>query len=677
MTAARNPHYPHLLSPITVGSQVLSNRVIMGSMHTRLEYGERAVERLAAFFGERARGGTGLIITGGVAPNWEGRIEEEALTLEREDQLHEHRPITEAVHRHGGRILLQVLHTGAYAKHGDIVGISEVQSPINNRAPRKLTSAEIEKTIEDFVNCCRLAIAAGYDGVEFMGSEGYFLNQCVAPRMNNRTDEWGGTSEKRRRIPVEVVRRTRAALGAGPIICYRMSGTDLVEGGQTAEEVDALARELEAAGADMLNIGVGWHEAVVPTIAYMAPRGAFIFAAKRIKSVVRVPVVGSNRINMPEVGEQLIANGDVDMVSLARPMLADPAFVNKSAAGRAQEINTCIACNQACLDLIFSEQPASCLVNPKAGHETEFVEGKAAVSRRIAVVGAGPAGLSCAINAAERGHGVTLFDADSKIGGQINLAHRIPGKTEFGEMLRYYRTRLATLNVDVRLNTTATVEMLKAGGFDAVVVATGILPRKPDIDGIDHPKVVSYIDVITGRREIGKRVAIIGTGGIGYDVAVMLTHPEHAPESIDDYLAAWGVDAAISSPGGLQSPVLHPSPRAVALFQRGAGRPGERLGKSTGWIHRIELKRRGVQTFARCVYRKIDDAGLHYSVDGKDFLFEADNVVICAGQETNHALADALAAAGVTVHRIGGARLAGELDAVRATDEGMRLAYSF
>ena len=643
MTAARNPHYPHLLSPITVGSQVLSNRVIMGSMHTRLEYGERAVERLAAFFGERARGGTGLIITGGVAPNWEGRIEEEALTLEREDQLHEHRPITEAVHRHGGRILLQVLHTGAYAKHGDIVGISEVQSPINNRAPRKLTSAEIEKTIEDFVNCCRLAIAAGYDGVEFMGSEGYFLNQCVAPRMNNRTDEWGGTSEKRRRIPVEVVRRTRAALGAGPIICYRMSGTDLVEGGQTAEEVDALARELEAAGADMLNIGVGWHEAVVPTIAYMAPRGAFIFAAKRIKSVVRVPVVGSNRINMPEVGEQLIANGDVDMVSLARPMLADPAFVNKSAAGRAQEINTCIACNQACLDLIFSEQPASCLVNPKAGHETEFVEGKAAVSRRIAVVGAGPAGLSCAINAAERGHGVTLFDADSKIGGQINLAHRIPGKTEFGEMLRYYRTRLATLNVDVRLNTTATVEMLKAGGFDAVVVATGILPRKPDIDGIDHPKVVSYIDVITGRREIGKRVAIIGTGGIGYDVAVMLTHPEHAPESIDDYLAAWGVDAAISSPGGLQSPVLHPSPRAVALFQRGAGRPGERLGKSTGWIHRIELKRRGVQTFARCVYRKIDDAGLHYSVDGKDFLFEADNVVICAGQETNHALADALA----------------------------------
>lgn len=677
MTAARNPHYPHLLSPIRVGSQVLPNRVIMGSMHTRLEYGERAVERLAAFFGERARGGTGLIITGGVAPNWEGRIEEEALTLEREDQLHEHLPITEAVHRHGGRILLQVLHTGAYAKHGDIVGISEVQSPINSRAPRKLTSAEIEKTIEDFVNCCRLAIAAGYDGVEFMGSEGYFLNQCVAPRMNNRTDEWGGTSEKRRRIPVEVVRRTRAALGAGPIICYRMSGTDLVEGGQTAEEVDALARELEAAGADMLNIGVGWHEAVVPTIAYMAPRGAFIFAAKRIKSVVRVPVVGSNRINMPEVGEQLIANGDVDMVSLARPMLADPAFVNKSAAGRAQEINTCIACNQACLDLIFSEQPASCLVNPKAGHETEFVEGKAPVSRRIAVVGAGPAGLSCAVNAAERGHGVTLFDADSKIGGQINLAHRIPGKTEFGEMLRYYRTRLATLNVDVRLNTTATVEMLKAGGFDAVVVATGILPRKPDIAGLDHPKVVSYIDVITGRREIGKRVAIIGTGGIGYDVAVMLTHPEHAPESIGDYLAAWGVDAAISSPGGLRPPVLHPSPRAVALFQRGAGRPGERLGKSTGWIHRIELKRRGVQTFARCVYRKIDDAGLHYSVDGKDFLFEADNVVICAGQETNHALADALAAAGVTVHRIGGARLAGELDAVRATDEGMRLAYSF
>jgi 2,4-dienoyl-CoA reductase (NADPH2) len=665
-----------MLSPIRVGQHVLPNRVVMGSMHTRLEYGENSVARQAAFFGERARGGTALIITGGIAPNWEGRIEQEAHTLERADQLAEHRPIVEAVHAHGGRILLQILHTGAYAKHADIVGMSAVQSPINSRVPRMLTAAEIEQTIDDFVRCSELAIEAGYDGVEFMGSEGYFLNQCVARRMNTREDEWGGTAQKRMRLPVEVVRRTRARLGPLPIVSYRMSGTDLVEGGQTAEEIDALARALETAGIDMLNVGVGWHEAVVPTIAYMAPRGAFVFAASRLKSVVRVPVVGSNRINMPEVAETLIARGDVDLVSLARPLLADPHFVNKSAAGRAQDINTCIACNQACLDYIFLDRTASCLVNPRACRETEFDDAKPAVPRRIAVVGAGPAGLSVAVAAAERGHAVTLYEASAEVGGQINLALRIPGKREFAEMLRYYRNQLVRTGVDLRLDTPVTAPMLAALRYDAVVVATGILPRKPAIAGIDHPGVVSYLDVITGRVQCGPRVAIIGTGGIGYDVAVFLTAPSGVPDTVEAYLDTWGVDPAIATPGGIKPAAVHPAGREVTLFQRGKGRPGERLGKSTGWIHRIELRRRGVQAIAGCTYQRIDDAGLHYTVDGHELLKAVDHVVICAGQEPNAALATALAGAGCEVHVIGGAREAGELDAVRATDEGLRLAYS-
>jgi len=669
--------YPHLLSPLRVGQQVLRNRVVMGSMHTRLEYGENAVSRQAAFFGARAGGGVALIITGGVAPNWEGRIEEEALTLEREDQLDEHRPVVAAVHAYGGKILLQILHTGAYAKHGDIVGISDIQSPINSRAPRPLTAAEIEATIEDFVRCAALAVQAGYDGVEFMGSEGYFLNQCVATRMNNRTDEWGGSLQKRIRIPVEIVRRTRARIGPQPIISYRISATDLVEGGQTAGEIDTLARALEAAGADMLNVGVGWHESVVPTVAYMAPRGAFIFAASRLKAVVRIPVVGSNRINMPQVAEEILARGEVDLVSLARPLLADPCFVNKSAAGRAAEINTCIACNQACLDYIFVGKTASCLVNPRACRETQFPDTPGRVSRRIAVVGAGPAGLSVAVNAALRGHRITLYEASGEIGGEINLALRIPGKTEFGEMLRYYRTQLELQRVDVRLNTAVSAEQLLRDQYNAVVVATGTLPRTPDIPGIDHPSTVSYLDVLTGRVDVGRRVAIIGTGGIGYDVACFLTVPRGVPDTIDAYLDTWGVDPTIAIPGGIRAPTVHTTPRAVTMFQRSAGRPGERLGKSTGWIHRIELRRRGVKALAGCTYRRIDDEGLHYAIDGRDHLMPVDHVVICAGQEPNGAMASTLARAGCEVHLIGGARVAGELDAVRATEEGFRLAYGF
>ncbi|MBI4192120.1 MAG: NADPH-dependent 2,4-dienoyl-CoA reductase [Betaproteobacteria bacterium] len=668
--------YPKLLSPITVGRQTLRNRVVMGSMHTRLEYGKDAVAKQAVFYAERARGGVALIITGGVSPNWEGRFEQEALTFERPDQLDEHRPIVAAVHSHRSKIILQILHAGAYAKHDDIVGISSIRSPINHRVPRPLTSGEIEATIEDFVRCAGLAIEAGYDGVEFMGSEGYFLSQCVAPRTNNRTDEWGGCVEKRIRCPVEIVRRTRARLGMGPIVSYRISATDLVEGGQTADEIDTLARAVESAGADILNVGVGWHEAVVPTIAYTVPRGAFTFATKRLKAAVKIPVVASNRINMPDVAERILADGDADLVSMARPLLADPHFVTKAAEGRTDEINTCVACNQACLDYIFSDRTASCLVNPRACRETEFPDGLTHAPRRIAVVGAGPAGMSVAMNAAARGHQVVLFEAGARIGGQINLALQIPAKVEFNEMLRYFRRQLELQRIDIRVNTPVSASDLLGEGFDCVVLATGIRPRKPDIPGIDHHSVASYIDVLSGLVEAGERVAIIGTGGIGYDVADFLTAPNHRPETTDEFLDAWGVDPLIASPGGLQAPVIHEPRRTITMLQRSSGRPGERLGKSTGWILRTELRRRGVKAIAGCSYQRIDDAGLHYSADGEDRLLAVDTIVICAGQEPNQDLAHGLRAADFDIHLIGGARLAAGLDAVRAVDEGLRLAYS-
>ena len=668
--------YPILLSPITVGRQTLRNRVIMGSMHTRLEYGKDAVGRQAAFFGERARGGVALIITGGVAPNFEGRIEQEALTLERPDQLAEHQPVVAAVHAHGAKIILQILHTGAYAKHDDIVGISDIRSPINRRVPRRLASSEIEATIEAFVRCAALAIEGGYDGVEFMGSEGYFLNQCVVPRMNNRTDEWGGSVENRMRCPLEIVRRTRSRIGANPIISYRMSATDLVEGGQTAGEIDALARGLEAAGTDMLNVGIGWHEAAVPTIAYTTPRAAFAFASQRLKSMVGIPVVASNRMNTPEVAERILATGAGDLISMARPLLADPQFVDKAAHGRSDEINTCIACNQACLDNIFLDRTASCLVNPRACHETEFVEGRARVRRKIAVVGSGPAGLSFAINAAGRGHEIVLFEAAPEIGGQINLARQIPQKFEFNEMLRYFRRQLELHRIEVRLNTPGSERAVRDAGCDCVVLASGIKPRTPDIPGIDHRSVFSYVDILSHAVEAGERVAIIGTGGIGYDVADFLTVPSEQPESVEEFLDAWGVDRSIATRGGLQAAIARKPRRTVTLLQRSGGRPGERLGKSTGWIHRATLRGRGVQAIVGCTYQRIDDAGLHYAVNGQQRLLAVDTIVICAGQEPNQDLAAALKAADIEVHLIGGARLAGELDAVRAIEEGMRLAYA-
>ena len=676
--------YPHLLSPLKVGRTTLRNRMIMGSMHTRLDMEENGLHKMAVFLAERAKGEIGLIITGGYAPNTAGLIEPGGPILTEHAQARELQRITEAVHQHDGRICLQILHSGRYARQEECLGPSTIRSRINRFAPRAMTSAEIEQTISDYVRCALLAREAGFDGVEIMGSEGYLINEFTVLRTNDRNDEWGGSAENRHRLPVELVARIRAAAGEDFIVIYRISAIDLVEDGATGDEIVSLARRVEVAGADILNTGIGWHEARVPTIAYPIPRGAWRFAAARLKRAVDIPVVASNRINTPELAEEILATGDSDLVSMARPLLADSHFAKKVREGDAGKINVCIACNQACLDRIFSDRSASCLVNPRACRETEFDEGPAAKPRKVAVVGAGAGGLAAAAEASRRGHQVTLFEAADRIGGQLNLARAVPGKAEFDEMLRYFSGRIEDGGVDLRLNASPTTAELGDGGFDAVVIASGVHPRVPEIAGIDHPKVAFYNDLLSGRKRAGQKVVIVGAGGIGFDVAEYLLHsqpgegPKARGQDIPAFQREWNIDASLTLAGGLTGDPLAPkeSSREITMLQRKATRPGLGLGVSTGWILRSSLAKRDVKIVAGVTYERVDDRGLHILVDGIPRLIEADTIVICAGQESNRGLFDELRAAGIEAHAIGGAKEASELDAMRAVEEGVRVAQA-
>ncbi|MEU2573708.1 FAD-dependent oxidoreductase [Streptomyces anulatus] len=665
--------YPNLLSPLDLGFTTLPNRVLMGSMHIGLEEAERGFERMAAFYAERARGGVGLMVTGGIAPSERACSFPGGAKMTTEAEAEQHRAITSAVHAAGGRIAMQILHFGRYAHHPDLVAPSALKAPISGFTPNALTDDQVEETIEEFVRAAGLARLAGYDGVEIMGSEGYLINEFIVSATNHRTDRWGGSYENRMRLPVEIVRRVRERVGDDFILIYRLSMLDLVPGGSTLEEVVTLAKEIEAAGATIINTGIGWHEARIPTIATSVPRGAFSWVTEKVRGAVSVPLVTSNRINTPEVAEEILASGRADMVSMARPFLADPEFVAKAAAGRADAINTCIGCNQACLDHIFSLKITSCLVNPRACHETELVLSPTRTRKRVAVVGAGPAGLACSVTAAERGHAVTLFDTADEIGGQLNVARRVPGKEEFDETLRYFRTRLAELDVEVRLSTRADTGTLD--GYDEIVLATGVEPRTPAIPGTDRPNVVSYLDVLRDGAPVGDRVAIVGAGGIGFDVAEFLTDGGDAASlDADTFFRQWGVDTSYAERGGLRAPERPSSPRTVHLVQRRTTKVGAGLGKTTGWIHRTELRHRGVEMIAGASYDLIDDEGLHLTVDGERRVLPVDTVVLCAGQEPRRELYEELRAGAVPVHLIGGADVAAELDAKRAIRQGTELA---
>ncbi|NKT13941.1 NADPH-dependent 2,4-dienoyl-CoA reductase [Prescottella equi] len=669
--------FPHLLAPLDLGFTTLRNRVVMGSMHTGLEDRAKNTARLAEFYAERARGGVGLIVTGGYAPNRTGWLLPFGAKLTNRFEARRHRTITRAVHDAGGKIALQILHAGRYSYQPFSVSASSIKAPINPFRPRRLTSRGVRWQIRNFVRCARLARSAGYDGVEIMGGEGYFVNQFLCERTNKRTDEWGGTPQNRRRMAVEIVRRTRAAVGPNFVILFRLSMADLVEGGQSWDEIVALAQEVEAAGATVINTDIGWHESRVPTIVTSVPRAAFVDVTEKLAKHVSIPVVASNRINMPEIAEEILTRGEVQLISMARPMLADPQWVRKAEAGAPDEINTCIACNQACLDHAFVNKHVSCLLNPRAGRETELTLLPTRRKKNLAVVGAGPAGSSAALNLAQRGHAVTLFEARDEIGGQFGIAQKIPGKEEFAETIRYFRRQLDLAGVDVRLGTRVDAVDLIDAGYDEVVIATGVTPRVPAIAGIDHPKVLSYAEAVRDGRPVGRSVAVIGAGGIGVDVSEFLTHAHSPTLDVAEWKREWGVTDPESAPGALTVPQPSPSPREVFLLQRKPGRIGAGLAKTTGWVHRAALKAKGVQELSGVNYERIDDAGLHITFGEKHEnprTLEVDTVVVCAGQESVRDLVDELTVAGVTTHVIGGADVAAELDAKRAIEQGTRLA---
>ncbi|MDE9457382.1 FAD-dependent oxidoreductase [Xenorhabdus bovienii] len=668
-------NYPHLLAPLDLGFTTLKNRVLMGSMHTGLEEHPDGARRLAQFYAERAAGGVALIVTGGIAPNEQGVVTAGASILNNEDTLPHHQVITDAVHQAGGKIALQILHTGRYSYQKNLVAPSAIQAPINPFKPREMSEEDIQQTIRDFARCAQLAQQAGYDGVEIMGSEGYLINQFLVARTNHRQDKWGGNFENRMRFAVEIVKAARTITGEHFIIIYRLSMLDLVEEGSNWQEIEQLAKEIEKAGASIINTGIGWHEARIPTIATMVPRAGFSWVTQKLMGKVSIPLITTNRINDPHVAEQTLSEGCADMVSMARPFLADAEFVLKAEQDRADEINTCIGCNQACLDRIFVGKLTSCLVNPRACHETEFIAEPVKAPKTIAVIGAGPAGLSFAVTAASQGHHVTLFERDNKIGGQFNIAKQIPGKEEFYETLRYFDRQLALNGVEVKLNHTATASQLAS--FDEIIIATGIIPRTPDIDGINHEKVLTYLDVLKHKRNVGPRVAIIGAGGIGFDTAEYLSqNGQSSSLSSHAFSQEWGIDQTLSHRGGLQpeGAQMERSPRKIYLLQRKDSKVGEGLGKTTGWVHRASLLMRGITMLNSVQYLKIDDQGLHISRNGEQQCLEVDNVIICAGQEPLKDLYQPLQTMGKNVHVIGGADVAVELDARRAIDQGTRLA---
>ena len=672
-TSEPSSAYPHLLAPLDLGFTRLKNRVIMGSMHTGLEEAKNGFERLAAYYAERARGGVGLIVTGGISPNQQGLTFSGAAALDKADKVAQHRLVTDAVHQAGSKICMQILHTGRYAYSPNAIAPSAIKAPINAFIPKAVSSEEIEQQIEDFAYSAKLAQQAGYDGVEVMGSEGYFLNQFIVTRTNQRDDEWGGSYDNRTRLAIEVVKRVRAAVGEKFIIIYRLSMLDLVPEGSNLSEVIQLGKAIEQAGASIINTGIGWHEARIPTIAIKVPRAAFTWVTHAVRKHLTVPVITSNRINTPEVAERVLANGDADLISMARPFLADPEFVNKAAANQAERINTCIGCNQACLDHVFNGKTSSCLVNPRACEETRIIIAPTQAIKTIAIVGAGPAGLACAVTAAERGHKVTLYDAASEIGGQFNIAKRIPGKEEFSETLRYFEVRLKELNVEVKLDTSLTTQALNQMQVDELVLATGVSPRQLALPGHNHAKVLNYLEVIKGVN-VGPKVAIIGAGGIGFDVAEFLTHGTHEPSTnVTQFMSQWGIDMTMQARGGVAEipQNIEASPREIYLLQRKTSKVGAGLGKTTGWVHRTGLQQKKVNMLAGCEYQAIDDQGLHLTVGGEAQVLDVDHIIVCAGQDPNQSLSQGLER---PYHLIGGAQKASQLDAKRAIRQGTLLA---